>query len=170
MVRARRNQLFPDAKGDANMKDLFYVLPFAVLTLWTPTLSSHDQEPQEPQKAQAEKPDPKKVKELMRRKLENSQKVLEALALNDLDKAATHAEALLRIQKEAAWNVHKTKQYEMWSGQFRASAEDLIKAAKEKNLESAKLNYLGMTMACFHCHSYVRDQGMTRLELEPRDH
>ena len=120
--------------------------------------------------ANSDKPDPKKVKELMHRKLENAQKVLEALTLNDLDKAARHGAALLVIQKDAEWNVHKTKEYEMWSDQFRQSAQDLVKAAKEKNLESAKLNYLGMTMACFHCHSYVRDLGMTRLESEALDH
>jgi hypothetical protein len=119
--------------------------------------------------ANSDKPDPKKVKELMHRKLENAQKVLEALTLNDLDKAARHGAALLVIQKDAEWNVHKTKEYEMWSDQFRQSAQDLVKAAKEKNLESAKLNYLGMTMACFHCHSYVRDLGMARLDFEAQD-
>jgi len=32
------------------------------------------------------------------------------------------------------------------------------KAAKDKNLEQAKLSYLGMTLCCFNCHTYVRDQ------------
>ena len=39
---------------------------------------------------------------------------------------------------------------------------------KDKNLEAAKLNYLGMTLACFHCHTYVRDLGRVNLEVEPR--
>ena len=34
---------------------------------------------------------------------------------------------------------------------------EIVKAAKESNLEAAKLHYLGMTMACFNCHAYVRD-------------
>jgi hypothetical protein len=149
------------------MKNLLYGLTFAALTLCVPTLSGHEPDPS---KAQADKPDPKKVKELMHRKLETSQKVLEALALNDLDKVGAQADALLRIQKDASWNVHKTKQYEIWSDQFRQSAAALVKAAKEKNLESAKLNYLGMTMACFHCHSYVRDLGMIRLDIDSNAH
>jgi hypothetical protein len=45
----------------------------------------------------------------------------------------------------------------MCSEEFTIAAEDLIKAAKSRNLEAAKLQYLGMTMACFHCHTYTRD-------------
>jgi hypothetical protein len=113
----------------------------------------------EPKKADDQKPDPKKVKELMHRKLEHSQKVLEALAINNLDQAAKHAEELIRVRKEAAWVIVKTPEYEIWSDEFARNAQAVIKAAKEKNLEEAKLNYLGMTLSCFHCHTYVRDLG-----------
>ena len=148
------------------MRTLISSLVLAVVFGWATMLLGQEQKSDA---ADSAKPDPRKVKELMHRKLENSQKVLEALTLNDLEKAVRHGEALLIIQKDADWNVHKTKDYEMWSDQFRRSAQDLVKAAKEKNLESAKLNYLGMTMACFHCHSYVRDLGMTRQESESQD-
>lgn len=113
---------------------------------------------QEAKKDEVQKPDPKKVKELMRRKLEHSQKLLEALALANLDNAAKHGEELILIAKEAEWKARNTRQYEMWSDDFRQSTGALIKAAKEKNLEGARLNYLGMTMGCFNCHSYVREQ------------
>jgi hypothetical protein len=93
----------------------------------------------------------------MRRKLTGAQGVLEALTLNDLEKVAKHAEELIRVRKEVAWTVHRTEQYELFSEDFRRSAEDMLKAAKEKNLEAAKLHYLGLAMACFNCHSYTRD-------------
>ena len=104
-----------------------------------------------------EKPKTDINKELMHRKLEHSQKILEALLTNDLEKTTQHAEELLKIRKDPNFKVVKTKEYEMFSEEFVATAEDLIKAAKNRDLESAKLQYLGMTMACFHCHTYTRD-------------
>ncbi|HLW65384.1 MAG TPA: hypothetical protein VKS79_08705 [Gemmataceae bacterium] len=98
-----------------------------------------------------------KMKELMHRKLEHSQKILEALLTNDLDKTAQHADELLKIRKDPNFRAIKTKEYDIFSGEFLITTEDLIKAAKNRDLESAKLQYLGMTMACFHCHTYTRD-------------
>jgi hypothetical protein len=95
----------------------------------------------------------------MTRKLEHSQKLLAALVKNELDKAAAESEELLRIRKEAAWLVVKTETYDMWSKEFARSAELIVKAAKDKNLDAAKLHYLELTMTCFNCHAYVRDLG-----------
>ncbi|OAI52929.1 hypothetical protein AYO44_04575 [Planctomycetaceae bacterium SCGC AG-212-F19] len=139
------------------MKHLTYVLAFLCLTVGVPALPGHDA--QQP-KVERQKHDPKKVKELMHNKLENAQKILEALAMNDLDKTAKHADALIKISKEAEWVVFKTPVYERNSEDFRRSLEALGKQAKEKNLEGAKLTYLEMTLTCFHCHRYVRDVGM----------
>ena len=85
--------------------------------------------------------------------------LLAALVKNDLDKAKSEAEALLRIRNEAAWLVIKTDQYETWSKEFAGNAEGIIKAAKDKNLDAAKLCYLELTVTCFNCHAYVRDLG-----------
>jgi hypothetical protein len=117
-----------------------------------------------PTKEKTPKPDPKKVKELMTMKLEHSQKLLGALVVNDLDKAAKHAEELMRIRKEASFIIVKTKLYEMWSDEFARSAEKIVKGAKDKNSDTARLAYLEMTMTCFNCHTYVRDLGDIRFE------
>jgi hypothetical protein len=98
-----------------------------------------------------------KTKALMRRKLECSQKILEALTLNDLNLAAKQAEELLKIRKDPAFKVWKTREYELFGDEFTRTAEGIIAAAKETNLEAAKLHYLGMTLTCFNCHSYTRD-------------
>jgi hypothetical protein len=110
-------------------------------------------------KKSAPKPDRKKVRELMGQKTEHSQKVLDALMKNDLAEASKHAEELLRIRKDASWYLVQTEVYKLWSDQFTDSAEKIVKAAKEKNYEVAKLGYLEMTLNCFHCHAYVRDLG-----------
>ena len=145
------------------MRKLIAFLGLVALILLVSTRIS---EGRDEKKAEAQKPDPKKVKELMHRKLEHSQKLLEALVLNDLDKAAQNAEALIRVRKEAAWKIVKTEEYDLWSNDFDRSARGIIQAAKDKNLENAKLHYLGMTLACFHCHTYVRDLGKISVEGE----
>jgi len=139
------------------MRKLSYFLAFALFAAGAPTLCGHEQGA-----AEAQKPDPKKVKELMHKKLTASQQLLEALVLNDLDKTAKSANELIQIRKDLTWKVVPTDQYEMWSNDFLRSAEKIVQATKDKNIESAKLNYLGMTLACFHCHTYVRDLRMTK--------
>jgi hypothetical protein len=140
----------------------------AGLTVWTLAGRSDEKSnrtPNSPAKDKAPKPDPKKVKELMARKLEHSQKMLAALIINDFDKAAKNAEELMRIRKEASFLVVKTPFYERWSDDFSKSAEKIIKASKEKNQDAAKLGYLEMTLTCFNCHTYVRDLGDIRHEI-----
>lgn len=134
------------------MKHWIFGVVLVALVVLAPARLGHGQE------KQVDKPDPKKVKELMRRKLDGGQKLLEALAVGDLGNAGAHAEGLLRVSKDAAWLVKRTPQYDLFSDEFRQNAEGIIKAAKDKNLQSARLNYLGLTMSCFNCHSYVREQ------------
>jgi hypothetical protein len=135
----------------------------AVLFLAVSAVSSRGQE-----KKEEKKPDPKQVKELMRRKLADAEKLLEALATNNLEQAVKQAEDLRQVRKEAAWKIVKTEQYETWSEEFDRQLVQLIKAARDKNLEAAKLSYLGMTLSCFNCHAYVRDLGALSAESHPR--
>jgi hypothetical protein len=110
------------------------------------------------------KDEPNKVQELMRRKLQNSQKVLEGVALNDFKLIEKHADELIQISKEAEWKVIKTAQYEVNSNDFRRTAETLVKNAKDKNLDAAALTYVDLTLTCVRCHKYVREVRMTRLD------
>jgi len=139
------------------MRAITYALVFTLVFAWVPLLGGHDREPP---KVERQKADPKKVKELMHKKLDHAQKILAAIAMNDLERVAVNADALVNVSKEAEWNVFKTPSYEMNSDDFRRSAAKMARQAKEKDLESVKLTYLEMTMTCFHCHRYVRDVGM----------
>jgi hypothetical protein len=104
-----------------------------------------------------------KVKELMHRKLENAQKVLEGIALNDFDKITKHAEELMLVSKAVEWRVMKTPRFEIYTNEFRRAADSLIERAKDKNLDGAALSYVDLTLTCVRCHKYVRDTRMTRL-------
>jgi hypothetical protein len=101
---------------------------------------------------------PKTKQELMKRKLELSQQLLASLTVNDLDKAAVQAKQLLLVRKDPGWKVLKTELYQSFGSEFDRSADAIIKAARDGNLESAKLSYLGMVMTCFNCHVYMRDR------------
>lgn len=106
----------------------------------------------------------KKVRELMARKLDHSQKVLEGIALNDFDKITRNADELISISKTTEWKVLKTPEFELYSNDFRRSAAAMIDHSKNKNLDGAALAYVEMTLTCVKCHKHVREVRMARQE------
>ncbi len=79
------------------------------------------------------------MSELMRKKLQHAQKVLEGIALNDFDKIVEHADGLMQISKEVEWKVLKTPRYEVQSNECRRAVETLQEKAIQKNLDGAAL-------------------------------
>jgi hypothetical protein len=106
----------------------------------------------------------KGLKELMQRKLQSAQKALEGLALGDFDKIAKNAEELILVSKATQWKVLNSAEYELFSGEFRRRADNLVQAAKDKNLDGASLAYVEVTLSCVKCHKYVREVRMSRLD------
>jgi hypothetical protein len=102
------------------------------------------------------------VQELMQRKLVESQKVLEGIALQDFDKIADHAQELIVISKKTQWRVLDTPLYELYSDDFRRSAADLVRNARKKNVDAAALSYVDLTLTCVKCHKHVREKRMAR--------
>jgi hypothetical protein len=124
-----------------------------------PALSGDGQLPKNTKHGQS-----KKVSELMRKKLQHAQKVLEGIALNDFDLIMDHADGLMQLTKEVEWQVMKTPRYEVQSNEFRRALENLQEKAAQKNLDGAALGYVELTLSCVKCHKYVRDARMTRGE------
>jgi hypothetical protein len=135
------------------MKRVTFVAVVLVLLVGLPAVGGHGEEP-------------KKVNELMQKKLLQSQKVLEGIALNDFDKIAKHAEELIAISKMAEWRVLKTPKYELYSNEFQRAADDLVKKAKDKNLDAATLSYFELTLTCVKCHKHVRETREVRFDGE----
>jgi len=104
---------------------------------------------------------------LMLNKLKNSQAILEGLALNDLDKISRSADELVQISRTAEWFVLKTPKYELHSDEFRRAANNIVRKAREKNLDGAALAYFDMTMVCLRCHQYVREVRDARAPVPP---
>jgi hypothetical protein len=139
------------------MMPLKFILAVAVLVANIPAFGSPNQTPKkEPAKAN------RKADELMKRKLEHAQKVLEGIALNDFDRITKHAEELIVISHEAEWKAIQLPDYELYSGEFRRNAQALVKNATAKNLDGAALAYVELTMSCVKCHKHVREVRMTR--------
>ena|SRR5271165_6654071 len=130
-----------------------FILAAALLALAIPVLSSHGE-------------DQGALKKLMTKKLENSQKVLEGLALNDYDLVAKHAAELIQISKAAEFRVLKTPQYELNSNDFRRAAETMIQQAKAKNTDGIALAYVDLTLSCVRCHKHVRETRMASLDVD----
>jgi hypothetical protein len=123
-------------------------------------MSGHGEEP---------KKDKEKVSDLMQKKLKHSQKILEGVAIGDFKKIGDSADELVLISRDAEWKIVKTPRYELLSNQFRDNAEDLIKKAKDKNLDGAALAYVDLTLTCVKCHKYVRDEKDARRDLTPTE-
>ena len=143
------------------MKPTNSFLAVAVLVAGFPVLGGPSQVPKkEPAKA-----DKTKADNLMKRKLEYAQKVLEGVALNNFDKIAASAEELVLISHQAEWKaLMKTPEYELNSADFRRHAQALVKSANAKNTDGAALAYVEFTMSCVRCHKHVRDVRMGRLD------
>jgi hypothetical protein len=131
------------------MRRVAYCLALLVVFGLVPTLRGHGQEP-------------KGMRELMQRKLQHAQKVLEGVALGDFDRIAAGGGELIEVSKAAEWKVVKTPQYELYSNEFRRNAESLADAAKARNLDGAALAYVDLTLSCVKCHKHVRETRMTR--------
>jgi len=116
---------------------------------------------EEPDKKDKQK---EKVVELMRKKLKHSQLTLEGVTVGDFKKISESADELVLISRDAEWATIKTPRYEVFSNQFRDNPEDLIKKAKDKNLDGAALTYVELTLTCVKCHKYVREVRDARLD------
>jgi len=135
---------------------LAVIVTLIALVIGMPGLVAHGDEPQqEPQRL--DRGIAKELSDLMRRKLDNSQKVLEGIALSDFDMIAKHAEALIAVSKQAQWRVLRTPDYDLYSNDLRRNAEALIHQSKEKNLDGAALAYVDLTLTCVKCHKHVRE-------------
>jgi cytochrome c556 len=94
---------------------------------------------------------------VMQQKLGNAQKVLEGIAIQDFPLIEKHANELSALSNRVEWQVLKTPEYLQYSNEFRRNADQLARAASNKNIDGAALAYVQMTMSCVNCHKHVRE-------------
>ncbi len=103
---------------------------------------------------------------LMERKLAAAQEVLGGIARENFSAVETHAQMLMLLSQEAAWNVIQTPEYEMMSEEFRNSARQLQKAAERQNIDAVGLAYVKLSITCIECHRHAK-QHLTKTGLLP---
>ncbi len=95
--------------------------------------------------------------EAMKGKLKNAHAVLDALALADYESLRLNADVLKHIAEMRVFvTAHRSEEYKFQAQAFKIAADDLMKAARARNLEAATLAYNDMTRTCVKCHATFR--------------
>lgn len=102
------------------------------------------------------------VGDVMRVKLAHAQAVLEGIALADFRQIEAHAQELNAISRTSDWMVHESVAYHAFSEDFRKVTVALAGAARAEDLERAVRWHAHLTNSCVACHTYIRQERITR--------
>jgi hypothetical protein len=97
--------------------------------------------------------------EFMRKKLDISKNVLEGLSLENFELIAQNARNLRSLSSAAEWEVPTiphVEQYLAYTHEFQRLCDDLVRKARERNIDGATLAYVQLTLNCVNCHKFVR--------------
>lgn len=75
---------------------------------------------------------------------------------DDYDKIRLGGQRMVIMSKAAEWSSIEGPVYAQYSSEFRRAAQNLIKAAEDKNTDGAALAYVNLTLNCVNCHDYIR--------------
>lgn len=96
-----------------------------------------------------------RLNKVMREKLTHSQAILEAVVTSNWELLARHSSELARASEDPAWMAFTMPEYVRQTGAFLRATDDLIEAAKLRNLEAASLGLVSLTTNCVTCHRYM---------------
>ena len=103
------------------------------------------------------------TREVMRTKLDHSQKALEGVTAGDFEILLAAAKKLKALGSAQDWPNFDNPEYQEHKANFRRSVNALERGAVEANLDSATLAYVRMTMNCVECHRFVRGKKLAAL-------
>jgi hypothetical protein len=110
--------------------------------------------------ARGQQPGHRTRAEFMRLKLEYSKLVLEGLTMENYATIIKNAQALKKLSEAAEWEVRtipNVGEYVVFTTEFQRLTDELVKKARDKNMDGTTLAYLRLTMNCVNCHKYVRE-------------
>ena len=102
--------------------------------------------------------DEEKTSIWMKKKLEFSHEILSGLTKGDFEMVATNAQAMNILNYLERWSRADKAGYKQQITYFDMANRELIKHAKEKNIEGSVLAYNQLTISCVQCHKLVRDK------------
>jgi hypothetical protein len=92
---------------------------------------------------------------VMQKKLEVSQKILEAVVTSRWAELEARGRDLEDLTNDPGWAVLKKPEYARHSNNFRESVRALHLAASQRDLEATPKAYVAMTLSCVECHRYL---------------
>ena len=92
---------------------------------------------------------------LMRKKLDCTQKILEAVVTSRWSELEARSRELEALTNDPAWMVLNSKEYEQQSATFRQAVRALREAAAQHDLEATPRAYNTVTLSCVQCHRYL---------------
>jgi hypothetical protein len=96
-----------------------------------------------------------RLSKVMRAKLDHSQRILEAVVTSNWGQLDRESRALASVTQDASWSALTMPEYVRHSGAFLRAIEDLIEAAKLRDLEAASLGFISLSTSCVSCHRYM---------------
>ena len=95
------------------------------------------------------------LNKVMRAKLQHSQQILEAVVTSNWRLLENESKALIQVTRDPAWSVLQFPEYMRHSGAFVRATDDLIEAARLRDLEGASLGFVALSTSCVSCHRYL---------------
>jgi hypothetical protein len=92
---------------------------------------------------------------LMRKKLDCSQKILEAVVTSRWTDLEARSRELEAFTNDPAWMVLNAPQYARHSEGFREAARTLHAAAARRDMEATPQAYVALTLSCVQCHRFL---------------
>ena len=95
--------------------------------------------------------------EAMKAKQKHAHALLDALTAGDHAALRRNAEVMVLIADMRVFaTAYKTEEYKFQAVVFKHAADDMLTAAKAKNIDAAALAYSDMTRTCVKCHTHFR--------------
>lgn len=99
---------------------------------------------------------------LMRRKLDCSQKILEAVVTSQWTDLEARSRELEALTNDPAWLVLRAPEYTRLSSGFREAVRVLHAAAAARDLDATPKAYVALTLSCVECHRYLARSRLAR--------
>jgi hypothetical protein len=96
-----------------------------------------------------------RMKQVMRTKLDHSQRILEAVVTSNWQLLDRESREMALVVRDPAWSSLAMPEYVRHSEAFLRATDDLIEAAKLRDLERASLGFISLTTSCVSCHRYL---------------
>jgi hypothetical protein len=93
----------------------------------------------------------------MHAKQQATHNILTGLTEGNFDKIRKNAEAMSLLDYLEGYARADVPGYKRQLSTFDSANRELIRQAREKNIEGATLAYTQLTISCIRCHQIVRD-------------